>query len=161
MKNTRRMKRMARSRRNRMAALSLTSLMDIFTILVLYLLVNQSSGTVLEPPKNIKLPDSIVDVKPRETLLVTVSADGVMVQGVNTASVADIMAAEQDVIEPIRQHMASIREAAIGIDEQSEAQSSEVTIMAHKKVHFKVLKRVMASCTAAGFTKVSLAVNKK
>lgn len=161
MKDTRRMKRMARSKRSRVISLSLTSLMDVFTILVLYLLVNQSTGTVLEPPKNIKLPDSVVMVKPRDTLVVTVSNEDVTVQGVAVATVADVMASEDDVIEAIRDRMEQIKASAIGINAESESNRAEVTVMGHRTVHFKVLKRVMASCTAAGFTKVSLAVNQK
>lgn len=161
MKETRRMKRMARSGKKHVATLSLTSLMDIFTILVLYLLVNQSSGTVLEPPQNIKLPDSIAESRPRETLVVMVSGDGVLVQGERVVSLEQVMAAQGDLIEPIRERMSQIRASALGLETQAEDQSNEVTVMANRNVHFRALKRVMASCTAAGYTKISLAVNKK
>jgi biopolymer transport protein ExbD len=152
---------MAKAGRQHVASLSLTSLMDVFTILVLYLLVNQSSGTVLDPPKDIKLPDSIVEAQPRETLLVSVSDEQVVVDGVLTATVQQILDDEDDLIEPIRDRMAQQREGTISSSEQAVDQSTEVTIMANKAVHFKVLKRVMTSCTAAGFTKISLAVNQK
>jgi biopolymer transport protein ExbD len=158
MKTSRRMKRMARAGRNRVAGLSLTSLMDVFTILVLYLLVNQSSGTVLDPPKNIKLPDSIVEALPRETVVVSVSDDEVVVKGVSTATVQEILENNGDLIEPIRDRMVQIKDSA---RDQAAEQNVEVTILASRNVHFKVLKRVMASCTAAGYTKISLAVNQK
>lgn len=159
MKNTRRMKRMARAG-GRSASLSLTSLMDVFTILVLYLLVNQSSGTVLDPPKNIKLPESIVEALPRETIVVSVSDDEVVVKGVPTATVQEILDNKGDLIEPIRDRMMQLK-VSDGVDEAQNALNTEVTIMANKAVHFKVLKRVMASCTSAGYTKISLAVNQK
>jgi biopolymer transport protein ExbD len=152
---------MARSSRNLAVGLSLTSLMDVFTILVLYLLVNQSSGTVLDPPRDIKLPDSIVEVQPRETIMVSVSDEQVVVGGVLTATVQEILENKDDVIEPIRDRMAQIRESTISTSEQATDQGKEVTIMANKAIHFKVLKRVMTSCTAAGYTKISLAVNQK
>lgn len=161
MKETRRMKRMARSGKKPVGSLSLTSLMDIFTILLLYLLVNQSSGTVMEPPKNIKLPDSIAEAKPRETLVVSVSNEDVLIQGERVASVAEVLANKDDLIIPIRDRMNQIRESAIGLATQSEDQNTEVTVMANRTVHFRALKRVMASCTAAGYTKISLAVNQK
>jgi biopolymer transport protein ExbD len=161
MKSSRRVKRMARSSRNLAVGLSLTSLMDVFTILVLYLLVNQSSGTVLDPPRDIKLPDSIVEVQPRETIMVSVSDEQVVVGGVLTATVQEILENKDDVIEPIRDRMAQIRESTISTSEQATDQGKEVTIMANKAIHFKVLKRVMTSCTAAGYTKISLAVNQK
>jgi biopolymer transport protein ExbD len=158
MKTSRRMKRMARAGGNRVAALSLTSLMDVFTILVLYLLVNQSSGTVLDPPKNIKLPDSIVEALPRETVVVSVSDDEVVVKGVMVATVQEILENNGDLIEPIRDRMVQIKDSA---RDQAAEQNVEVTILASRNVHFKVLKRVMASCTSAGYTKISLAVNQK
>jgi biopolymer transport protein ExbD len=158
MKNTRRMKRMARAGRNRTASLSLTSLMDVFTILVLYLLVNQSSGTVLDPPKNIKLPDSIVEALPRETVVVSVSDEEVVVKGVMVATVQEILENKDDLVEPIRERMTQIKDSA---KDQASEQNVEVTILASRNVHFKVLKRVMASCTSAGYTKISLAVNQK
>jgi biopolymer transport protein ExbD len=160
MKSSRRMKRMARAGRNRVAALSLTSLMDVFTILVLYLLVNQSSGTVLDPPKNIKLPESIVEALPRETVTVSVSDDEVVVKGVMVATVQEILENKGDLIEPIRDRMMQVK-ISDGIDETQNALNTEVTIIANRAVHFKVLKRVMASCTSAGYTKISLAVNQK
>jgi biopolymer transport protein ExbD len=161
MKNTRRMQRMARMNRHQVTSLSLTSLMDIFTILLLYLLVNQSAGTVLEPPKNIKLPNSIVEKKPRETLVVMVSDDDVIVQGERVATMAEVMASPGDVIPSIRDRMTQIRQSAVGLATQSEGQDTEVTVMANQKVHFRAMKRVMTSCTAAGYTKISLAVNQK
>jgi biopolymer transport protein ExbD len=161
MKSSRRMKRMARAKRNGTASLSLTSLMDVFTILVLYLLVNQSSGTVLEPPKEIKLPDSRAEAKPRETLVVTVSDEQVVVQGLMVSTVQEILESKDDVIEPIRDRMAQIKASALGAGQQATDQSNEVTVMGNKTIPFKVLKRVMTSCTAAGYTKISLAVNQK
>jgi biopolymer transport protein ExbD len=161
MKSTRRMKRMARAGRTATAALSLTSLMDVFTILVLYLLVNQSSGTVLDPPKDVTLPDSIVETQPRETVLISVSNDVVVVQGEPVATVQDILAADGDLIEPIRDRMVQLKANRIGAADEANDTSTEVTVMGNKTVHFKVLKRVMSSCTAAGFTKISLAVNQK
>ena len=79
MKNTRRMKRMSRNR-GKVAVLNLTSLMDVFTILVFFLLVNSASTEVLQTPKKITLPASVVEDKPRETVVIFVSPTEVTVQ---------------------------------------------------------------------------------
>lgn len=160
MKNQRRMRRLARMGNKSGSGLNLTSLMDIFTILLLYLLVNQSD-TPLEPPKDVKLPDSIVETKPRETLVVTVDANQVIVKGEPVVSMAEVLETK-GIIAPIRERMVEIRESSIGLGaEEEEDKSTEVTIMADRKVHYSIMKRVMASCTAAGYTKISLAVNQK
>lgn len=160
MRNQRRMRRLQRVANKAGSGLNLTSLMDIFTILLLYLLVNQSD-TPLEPPKNVKLPDSIVETKPRETLVVTVNAEQVIVKGEPVVSMEDVLASDKGIIAPIRDRMTEIRESSIGLGTEEEDKSTEVTIMADRKVHYSIMKRVMASCTAAGYTKISLAVNQK
>jgi biopolymer transport protein ExbD len=74
------MKRMARSKR-KLTGLNLTPLMDVFTILVFFLLFHSSGGDVLQTPKQIKLPDSVIETKPRETVVIMVSPEAVLVQG--------------------------------------------------------------------------------
>ncbi len=161
MKNTRRLKRMARAKRNRMGALNLTSLMDVFTILVLYLLVNQSAVEVVEPPKDIKLPDSVAESKPKQTVVMMVSEEQILIQGEPIASYDDVLNSKTGVVEPIRATLQRLKENVIGLNTEAVAKSNEVTIMAHRTVPFKVLKTLMSSCTSAGYTTISLAVNQK
>jgi len=161
MSNSRRMNRMARAKKHRAAGLNLTSLMDVFTILVLYLLVNQSSGTVLEPPKDIKLPESVVETKPRETLVISVSDEEVIVPGLEPLLVSEIMADKGEIVQPITERLQVIKSSVISEGQEATDTSNEVTIMGNRAIPFKVLKKVMTSCTAAGYTKISLAVNQK
>jgi len=161
MKSTRRMKRMGRSRTRRLPAMNLTSLMDVFTILVFFLLVNSSASEVLEPPKKITLPDSIVETKPKETVVILVSEETVMVQGDVVARVKDIMNTKQDAILEISKKLEDLKKNVIGISTKTVAESREVTILSHKTVPFKVLRKVMSSCTFAGYEKISLAVIQK
>lgn len=161
MKNTRRMKRMTRAQRNKAGSLNLTSLMDVFTILVLYLLVNQSAVEVVEPPKDVKLPDSVVESKPRQTVIMMVSEQAVMIQGEQIVTIAEVQETKTGLIEPVIEKLSKLKENVIGINTEAVAKSNEVTIMAHRTVPFKVLKILMSSCTSAGYTKISLAVNQK
>jgi biopolymer transport protein ExbD len=160
-KNTRRLKRMARAKRNRMGALNLTSLMDVFTILVLYLLVNQSATEMAEPPKNIKLPDSVVEAKPRQTVIMMVSEQQILIQGEPVVSYDDVQNDKTGVIEPIRVSLQKLRENVIGLNTEAIAKGNEITILAHRTVPFKVLKTLMSTCTSAGYSSISLAVNQK
>ena len=59
MNASRRIRRMTRTKRA-LPKLPLTSLMDVFTILVFFLMVNQSSVEALQQPRDIALPESIV-----------------------------------------------------------------------------------------------------
>jgi len=158
--SNRRIKRMTRSKQ-KPQGLNLVSLMDVFTILVFFLLVNSSSTEVMEPPKAITLPDSVVEKKPRETVVVLVTDESIMVMGEPIIRTEDALATKSAVLEGITARLVEQRENVIGISTKAVAESKEVTILAHKTIPFKLLKKVMSSCTAAGFGKISLAVIQK
>jgi biopolymer transport protein ExbD len=160
MRSTRRIKRMSRNR-GRVSKMNLTSLMDVFTILVFFLLVNSGSVEVLDAPKNVKLPESRVEVKPRETVVIFVSKDEVLVQGKPVALVADILAGDPVATEPITSRLAELKESVVGPSTLAVAGSQEVTILADKAVPFAVIKRIMSTCTNEGYENVSLAVIQK
>ena len=157
MRNTRRIKRMSRNRL-KITKMNLTSLMDVFTILVFFLLVNSGSVEVVEAPKDVKLPESIVESKPRETVVISISAEEVLVQGKLVAFVEDILNDTENAIEPINARLAELKESVIGINTKTVAASQEVTILADRSVPFTVVKTVMSTCTAEGYENVSLAV---
>jgi biopolymer transport protein ExbD len=162
MKQNRRMKRMERGqKKSGTASLSLVSLMDVFTILVFFLLVNSSSSDVLEPPKNIKLPDSTVEAKPRETVIVMITPEQVLVQGSPVTTTKEVINSKAPVIAEVKERLLLQQEKVIGIRTKVVAESKEVTVLAHRTVPFHLIKKVMASCTSAGYGKISLAVIQK
>ena len=160
MKSSRRIKRMSRNR-TYVTKMNLTSLMDVFTILVFFLLVNSASTEVLETPKKITLPASLVEEKPRETVVIFVSPTEVTVQGESVARVADILATRGHNIGPVGERLAEVSSNIIGLKTQIVAESQEVTILADKTVPFSVIKKVMSTCTTQGFERISLAVLQK
>jgi biopolymer transport protein ExbD len=141
--------------------MNLTSLMDVFTILVFFLLVNSANTEVLETPKQITLPASSVEEKPRETVVIFVSPTEVTVQGEVVVRVEDILASEGLSIEPIRERLEQVGRKVIGLKTQIVAESREVTILADRTVPFSVVKKVMSTCTGQGYGRISLAVLQK
>jgi biopolymer transport protein ExbD len=160
MRNTRRIKRMGRNRL-KITKMNLTSLMDVFTILVFFLLVNSGSVEVVEAPKDVKLPESVVQSKPRETVVISISAEEVLVQGKLVAFVEDILNNKESAVDPVNARLAELKESVIGINTQTVAASQEVTILADRSVPFTVVKTIMSTCTAEGYENVSLAVIQK
>lgn len=135
--------------------------MDIFTILVFFLLVNSAEVQTLETPKDIALPESIAENKPRETVVVHVSHDQVLVQGDPVVTLAEVEALEGNIIEPLkaalqRQSDRVLREAAA-----ADAATREVTILGDRELPYRVLKKIMETCTDANYGKLSLAVIQK
>lgn len=160
MRNSRRIKRMGRNRM-KISKMNLTSLMDVFTILVFFLLVNSGSVEVLDAPKGVELPESRVEAKPRETVVIFISPEEILVQGRVVASVADIVEGNADSVEVVGARLAELKEQVVGPSTLAVSTSQEVTILADKSVPFMVVKQIMSTCTGQGFENVSLAVTQK
>jgi len=134
--------------------LTLIPMIDMLTILVVYLLVHAADMEILPNSKNISIPQSVSEQKPRETTVVMVTRDRLYLNGEPVLSVADLQASPEQVVEPLR---AALGRETAGVLPGSEAHR-EVTVMAEKSLPYSVLRKIVASSAAAEYTKVSLAV---
>lgn len=160
MRNNRRMRRMGRNRK-KVPNLPLTSLMDVFTILVFFLLFHSAGGEAIEAPKQIKLPESVVEAKPRVTVVILVSPEFVVVQGAAVIKTVDLLDVQADTVEQITERLKQLERNTIGITAKTAVESKEVTILADKTIPFRALKKIMSTCTGSGYGKISLAVTQK
>ena len=160
MRESRRIKRMSRNR-GIVTKMNLTSLMDVFTILVFFLLANSSSNEVLSTPKHIELPDSVVESKPRETVVIMVGPETVLVQGEAVAKTPELIEDRRANIPEITERLDLLERNIIGINSRTAIASKEVTILADKTIPFNVLKKIMTTCTGSGYGRISLAVIQK
>lgn len=157
-----RVKRMQRHHlRARPASLHLVSLMDIFTILVFFLLVNQSEVQSLDVPGNIQLPESMAMERPSETVVVMVTPQEVLVQGRSVARIADIDAQPELIVPALREALKQQTDRILRSQAAADLADREITILGDKNVPYRVLKKVMATCTDADYGKLSLAVIQK
>ena len=143
-----------RGKRRSAHALALVPMIDILTILVVYLLVHTADTEILPDTGNIAVPQSISELKPRETTLVTVTRDMLYVNGEAVVSAAEFSGSGGPVVESLRAALG--RQAANVLPGATVAR--EVTVMAEKSLPYAVLRRIVASCSAAEYTKVSLVV---
>ncbi len=158
-----RAKRMAKHhKRNRGAgALNLVSLMDIFTILVFFLLVNSSDVETLPNTKDLQLPESIAEEKAKETVVIMIGEEDIIVQGTPVAKVADVMNIKGNDIPALREALVSQNDRVLRREAQEDIEGREVTIMGDKEIPYRLLKKVMATCTASDYGQISLAVLQK
>lgn len=158
MSDSRRMKRMARTNRKsdvRGLGINLIPMMDVLTVLVFFLLFHSFNGSL--PDAQIQLPTSAVEKKPRETVSVVVSPETVMLQGEPVMSTARIF---DDSVYDLKARLEKLR-TMLAANSKTASACYEVTILADKTIQFKVLKRIMSTCTASGYGKISLAVVEK
>ncbi|MCH7834643.1 MAG: biopolymer transporter ExbD [Proteobacteria bacterium] len=163
MVKSQRAKRMDRrhERSRRLVSLNLVSLMDIFTILVFFLLVNSANVEVLPNAKQIQLPESIAEEKARETVVILISEEDIIVQGEPVAKVAEVLARRGNDIPELRQALKSQNDRVMRREMQDDIAGREVTIMGDKDIPYRLLKKVMATCMASDYGQISLAVMQK
>jgi biopolymer transport protein TolR len=142
----------------RKVTLNLVSLMDIFTILVFFLLVNSAQVEVLPNAKDLQLPESVARQKARETVVIMVTADQILVQGKVVAEVDAVMRQETIVIEALKEALQRQSDRVLRRQAMADIGAREVTIMGDKELSYQLLKRVMATATAADYGQISLAV---
>jgi len=155
-------KRAERKNRNKtMVDMNLVSLIDVFTILIFFLLSSASGVELLSSPKAVKLPVSTAEKTPKETIVVVVSAEDILVEGRKVASVAEAMAAPGDIVPGLKAELdlqASNRQA---VRSENQAQPKAVTIMGDKDIPYSLLRKVMYTSARANFSDVAFAVRRK
>jgi biopolymer transport protein TolR len=139
-------------------ALNLVSLMDIFTILVFFLLVNSSDVQTLPNVKELQLPESIAEEKAKETVVIMIGETDLIVQGNTVAKIADIIATKGNDIPELREALLSQNDRVLRREAQEDIAGREVTIMGDKDIPYRLLKKVMATCTESDYGQISLAV---
>ena len=142
-------------------ALNLVSLMDIFTILVFFLLVNSSDVETLPNAKDLQLPESIAEQKAKETVVILIGEIDIIVQGTPVAKVAKVLATKGNDIPELREALLSQNDRVLRREAQDDIAGREVTIMGDKDIPYRLLKKVMATCTASDYGQISLAVLQK
>lgn len=154
-------KRAARRDRNTTSVdLNLVSLIDIFTILIFFLLINTGVVDILPNSKAIKLPESTAEKVPRETVVVLVSQNDIIVDGRKVAAVSDVIDAEGDIIPTLKAELDVLAGRQV-IRAENEAAKRAITIMGDKEIPYRLLRKVLVTCARANFTDVSFAVQMK
>ena len=158
MRDSKRMRRMERNNRKGQITglgLNLIPMMDVLTVLVFFLLFHSFNGDM--PEAKITLPDSVVEARPRETVHIVVTPEVVMVQGEVVVSTPKLL---DDSVKTVHEVTERLRQLEPYLPKTA-AESKELTLLADKTVQFKVLKKIMSTCTAMGYGRISLAVVQK
>lgn len=149
----------ARERVKKQPRLNLVALMDIFTILVLFLMVNNGDVEVLQSDKNVLLPDSVSEQKPKLELIIKISDTDILVQGHGIESVESAVEQEGNSLDKLVEELKYQSARAPALTEEETELGRAIVIMADHKMPYKLLKRVMTTCAQTDYRNISLAVN--
>lgn len=139
--------------------LQLTSLVDMMTILLIFLLKSFSmDGEMLTPAVDLELPASTSDERTAPAVNVAVTRSGVLLDGRQLLTLGELAAlpAEAPTIGILADELLKLAPIAGGpqVDRA-------LTIQCDKNLDFALLKRVMQTCSAAGFADFALLVQRE
>jgi biopolymer transport protein TolR len=140
-------------------------MIDMLTVLVFFLLVYSTEQVeVLPSSKDVRLPTSLAENQVRHAVVVIVTAKDVLIRGQSVGSIAEILANDSPIIPGLK---AELEAEAVDLlnqgdlTEEERIAAREVTIMADKELPYRLVRKVMATSTAASYGKLSLAVLQK
>jgi len=148
--------------RRKQPALNLVSLMDIFTILVFFLLVSSSNVHQLPKKKDINLPTSIATKAPKETLIIAVTQRSILVQGREVAIINTIMQDNSPLIASLEKEL-NFQASKTRIEKNAagKIKGKAVTIMGDENIPYELLRKILATCREANYTKIAFAAMQK
>ncbi|TYK65399.1 ExbD/TolR family protein [Colwellia echini] len=143
--------------------LNLVSLMDIFTILVFFLIVNQSEVRVLQNTKDMNIPISIAEELPAENILISVLPNSIMIQDrviwQQQSSLTELnVVIDSGLIKAINTELTYLAAKRPVLTESELENGRAVTIIGDATVPYQVLKQIMAACADSDYRNISLAV---
>jgi len=155
-------KRAQRHERNKSQLdLNLVSLIDIFIILIFFLMFNASGVEILPNSKSVRLPESTAEKGPKETVVVQISGEDIVVQGRKVASVSEAMNSGGDVIDALKTELEFHASRQMIRKDKEEKAGKAVTIMGDKEIPYRLLRKVMVTCARADYSNISFAVLRK
>lgn len=141
------------------AELNLIPLIDVMSVLVAFLLIYTADVDIVQNSKGVEIPQSTAETQAQQSVVVMITKDHVFVQGERVVDVAAIEMSSEGLVEPLRQVLD--RPMLLGSGGSDATQQREVTVIADKSLPFDLVRKVMATCTATTYGKISLAVLQK
>ncbi|MBD3241437.1 MAG: hypothetical protein GF331_12685 [Chitinivibrionales bacterium] len=132
----------------------LTSLVDVMTILLVFLIKSFSvEGNLVTPSPDLQLPLSTSEKPPRRVSTIEITRSAVASEGTIIAPLESFADQDSLIVPPLLEWMRMERAKS-----EDTAKAQEVLIQSDKEIPFNIVKRVMYTCSKAGFNDFSVLV---
>jgi biopolymer transport protein ExbD len=109
-----------------------------------------------------RLPTSIAEKAPKETIVIAITPKDILVQGRSVARIDQILASKDDVIIGLKKELEfQSRKGTLTKQPEKKKGGFAVTIMGDENLPYELLRKVLASCRQANYTKIAFAAMQK
>lgn len=131
----------------------LTSLIDVMTILLVFLIKSFSvEGNLVTQSDNLTLPVSRSEVKPDPVMSLEISKKSLIAEGRVLTNNSSIVNSDSMVIPELLNWFSKRN------DNTHEKRDNKIMIQSDREIEFNVVKRVMYTCSRAGYSDFSILV---
>jgi biopolymer transport protein ExbD len=132
----------------------LTSLIDVMTILLVFLIKSFSvEGNLVTPSPDLQLPLSSARKPPKPVCTIEITGKAVISEGTEIAPLASFARADSLLVPMLYDWMLMEKTKC-----PDTLKAPEVMIQADRDIEFNIVKRVMYTCSKAGFSEFSVLV---
>jgi biopolymer transport protein ExbD len=132
----------------------MTSLIDILTLLLVFLIQSfNAEGTLITPSSDLVLPSSSSKKQPSPSIMLEVTRDGVVAEGKQLAENKSFAGSADLLVTSVYDWLARKKNRSSATAEQK-----RIIIQCDRDIEFNIVKRVMYTCSKAGFTDFSVLV---
>ena len=132
----------------------MTSLIDILTLLLVFLIQSFSAeGNLITPSSDLVLPLSSSKKQPAPSLMIELTRDAVVAEGKQLAANRDFSASGDLLIKNVYQ-WCTLQKGRIA----DTTGGRHIIIQCDRELEFNIVKRVMFTCSKAGFNDFSVLV---
>jgi biopolymer transport protein ExbD len=140
------------------SALNLTPMIDMFVVLTIFLLMTFStSGEILFIQKDIELPTATRTEELEQAPAIIIGSGQVVCEGKAVGRMDDIAEDENFEIADLSEILNNLKKQFTSLH-PNQTFAGKIIIQADKTVTFRVLKKVMFTCTSVGYTNINFAV---
>lgn len=138
-------------------SLNLTSMMDAMTIILLFLLKTYStSGAIISPSSDLKLPYSLSTDTPHKELTVSVTRENILVSDERVISVGDVDPGAPIIGSLFNELSRRSQEAKQNEIDYAIPFTHEVIVVADEETPFQLLFKVIYTCGSSEYNKLRL-----
>ncbi len=139
-------------------SLNLTPMIDMFVVLVIFLLMTFStSGEILFIQKDIELPQATQSEELERAPVIIIGSGQVVIEGASVGRMDDIAEDENFEIADLSEKLNNFKRNFQQLHPNQEF-TGKIIIQGHKDISFRVLKKVMFTCTSVGYGNINFAV---
>jgi biopolymer transport protein ExbD len=139
-------------------SLNLTPMIDMFVVLVIFLLMTFStSGEILFIQKDIELPKASHTEQLEQAPVIIIGAGQVVIEGQSVGRMDDIAEDENFEIPDLSERLTNLKKNFQQLHPNQDF-SGKIIIQGGKEIPFRVLKKVMYTCTTVGYLNINFAV---